>query len=193
MENNVISENHAAYLKGDSTVSQLLSIVHKIRLKRGHKKVTQGVFLDLSSAFEKVWHNGLLAKLSQIGVEGSLYDLLSSYLTDRRHVVVVDGKKSEMLEIKAGVHQGSRLGPQLFIIYINDIAKDIESDILIFADDTSLFATGSDPAETVAQLKRDLIKISNLADVWQVKFNAKKSKDIIFSNKYPNNSPHTYS
>ena len=102
---------------------------------------------------------------------------------------MVDGKKSEMLEIKAGVPQGSRLGPLLFIIYINDIAKDIESDILIFADDNSLFATGSDPAETVAQLNRDLIKISNWADIWKVKFNAKKSKDIIFSNKYINYSP----
>ena len=111
IENDVISEKQAAYLKGDSPVSQLLYIVHTIRLNWANKKVTQGLFLDLSSAFEKVWHNGLLAKLSQIEVEGSLYDLLSSYLTDRRHVVVVDGKKSEMLEIKAGVPQGSSWDP----------------------------------------------------------------------------------
>ena len=189
IENDVISEKQAAYLKGDSTVSQLLYIVHTIRLNWAIKKVTQWLFLDLSSAFEKVWHNGLLAKLSQVGVEGSFYDLLSSYLTDRRQVVVVDGQKSETLEIKAGVPQGSRLGPLLFIIYINDISNDIESDILIFADDTSLFATGSDPAETAAQLNRDLIKISKWANTWKVKFNAKKSKDIIFSNKCLNNSP----
>ena len=104
-------------------------------------------------------------------------------------MVVVDGQKSEMLDVKAGVPQGSRLGPLLFIIYMNDIVNDIESDILIFADDTSLFATGSDPAETAAQLNRDLIKISNWAEMWKVKFNAKKSKDIIFSNKTLNNSP----
>ena len=97
-----------------------------------------------------MWHNGLLAKLSQIGVEGSLYDTLSSYLSDRRQVVVVEGGKLDVLPIKAGVPQGSRLGPLLFIIYMNDIIDDIESDILIFADDTSLFATGSDPAETAA-------------------------------------------
>ena len=78
----------------------MLYILHNIRLNWANKKVTQGLFLDLSSAFEKVWHNGLLAKLSQVGVEGSFYDLLSSYLTDRRQVVVVDGQKSETLEIK---------------------------------------------------------------------------------------------
>ena len=72
---------------------------------------------------------------------------------------------------------------------MNDIVKDIESDILIFADDTSLFATGSDPTETAAQLNRDLIKISSWAKLWKVSFNAKKSKDVIFSKKYLNNSP----
>ena len=189
LENNVISEKQAAYLKGDSTVSQLLYIVHNIRTNWGQNKITQGLFLDVSSAFDKVWHNGLLAKLSQIGVEGKFLDTLSSYLTDRRQVVVVNGEKSDVLEVKAGVPQGSRLGPLLFIIYMNDIIDDIESDIIIFADDTSLFATGTDPAETSAQLNRDLVKISHWAEKWKVQFNAKKSKDVIFSKKYLNNSP----
>ena len=72
---------------------------------------------------------------------------------------------------------------------MNDIIDDIESDIIIFADDTSLFATGTDPAETSAQLNRDLVKISHWAEKWKVQFNAKKSKDVIFSKKYLNNSP----
>ena len=92
--------------------------------------MTQGLFLDVSSAFNKVWHNGLLAKLSQIGVNGTFHDIFDSYLTDRKQIVVVDGKKSDILDVKAGIPQGSRLGPLLFIIYMNDITYNIESDII---------------------------------------------------------------
>ena len=174
---------------GDSTVSQLLYIVHNIRKNWTCNKITQGLFLDVSAAFDKVWHNGLLAKLRQVGIEGQFLGTLSSYLSNRKQVVVVDGNKSDPLNVKAGVPQGSRLGPILFILYMNDIVQDIESDILIFADDTSLFASGLDPVDTVNQLNRDLLKISSWAKKWKVVFNAKKSKDIIFSKHVLNNSP----
>ena len=170
IENNVISEKQAAYLKGDSTVSQLLYMVHNIRKSWGIKIITHGLFLDVSAAFDKVWHNGLLAKLSQIGVEDKFLDTIGSYLAGRKQCVLVDGVKSETLEVNSGVPQGSRLGPLLFIIYMNDIVSDIESDILIFADDTSLMASGADPAQTAAQLNRDLVKISLWAEKWKVTF-----------------------
>ena len=68
IENKVITDKQAAYLRGDSTVHQLLYMVHNIKQNWTNKKITQGLFLDVSAAFDKVWHNGLLAKLSQIGV-----------------------------------------------------------------------------------------------------------------------------
>ena len=145
--------------------------------------------LDVSSAFDKVWHRGLLAKLFQVGIEENFFELMSSYLINRKQIVVVNGEKSDMLDIQAGVPQGSRLGPLLFLIYINDISNDIESDILIFADDTSLFVSGSDPAETAKILNRDLQKISTWAKQWKVKFNVTKTKSMIFSKKVLNNSP----
>ena len=144
LENYIITEKQAAYLKGDSTVSQLLYIVHNIRKTWSETNILKGIFLDVSAAFHKVWHNGLLAKLGQIGVEGSFLNTISSYLAGRQQVVVVDGVKSDVLDVKAGVPQGSRLGPLLFIIFMNDIIDDIERDILICADDNSLIASGSD-------------------------------------------------
>ena len=85
----------------------------------------------MKAAFDKVWHKGLLAKLEQIGVTGDAKTLFEQS-------VVVDGCIISVRNVSAGVPQGSRLGPLLFIIYINDIVKDIESEMLIFADDTSL-------------------------------------------------------
>ena len=142
IENNVISIKQAAYLKGDSTVNQLLYIVDKIKKSWTKGDLTHGIFLDVKAAFDKVWHKGLIAKLNQININGRLLDLFSSYLTNRQQIVVVDGHKSEKQTVHAGVPQGSRLGPLLFIIYINDITESIESNILIFADDTSLLVSG---------------------------------------------------
>ena len=172
-------------MKGDSTVQQLLYIVHLIKSSWTKGKITQGCFLDVSAAFDKCWINGLIAKLQQVKVEGSCLNLFKSYLTNRKICTVVDGVKSEIIGINAGVPQGSRLGPLLWILYIQDIMDDLESECLLFADDTCLFFSGDDPALTAEVLNRDLLKISNWAKKWKVLFNASKSKDLIFSNNKP--------
>ena len=187
LENNVITTKQAAYLKGDSTINQLIYIIHKIRLSGTKGCITHGIFLDVSAAFDRVWHKGLIAKLKQNCVNGKVLELFTSYLSNRKNITVVDGVKSKVETVKAGIPQGSRLGPLLFIIYINDITDDIESDILIFADDTSLFASGKDPSETAEILNRYLEKISTWAERWKVKFNSDKSSKVIFSNKLLNN------
>ena len=86
-------------------------------------------------------------------------------------------------------HKGSRSGPLLYMIFINDILQEMESEISIFADDTTLLASGLDPTETAAQLNRDLSQITFWAKKWKISVNPMKSKDMIFSNKMLNNSP----
>ena len=183
LTNNVISERQAAYLKGDSTTQQLLYLVHQIKSSWTEGKITQACFLDVSAAFDKCWINGLVAKLEQIQVSDSCLVLLKSYLSDRKICTVIDGVKSEILDIKAGVPQGSRLGPLLWILYIQDIQDDLESECLLFADDTCIFTTEDDPALASLILQRDLEKLGLWANKWKVLFNARKTKDMIFAPK----------
>ena len=181
ISNNIITKFQAAYIPSDSTAQQLLSMIHQIKLTMASDKIAHGVFLDVSSAFDAVWHAGLLKKLEQLNINGEVLELFSSYLSERSAVTVVDGQKSTQLPLNAGVPQGSRLGPLLFLIYINDIVNNLESMPFIYADDTTLIATASTTWETTNILNRDLVKISNWAHIWKITFNAQKSKDMIFS------------
>ena len=110
-DNNVISERQAAYLKGDSTIQQLFYIVHMIRLSWSKGNVSHGVFLDVSAAFDKCWHSGLIARLEQVQVQGSCLELFRSYLSYQNQVVVIEGVTSNVNNLQAGVPQGNRLGP----------------------------------------------------------------------------------
>ena len=92
--------------------------------------------MDISKAFDKVWHEGLIFKLRQNGVSGQRLKLFESYLSNRQQRVVINGSYSEYLPIESGVPQGSVLGPLLFLIYINDLEKNIKSKIKFFANDT---------------------------------------------------------
>ena len=97
----------------------------------------------------------------------------------------VTSKKSKQEFLK-----GSRLGPLLWILYVNDIIEEIESEICRFDNDTCIFASAEDPAETSKKLNKDLEKINAWARKWKVTFNPGKSKDLIFSErKYLFNSP----
>ena len=183
LNNKLITKFQAAYIPSDSTAQQLITMIHQIKLAMASKAVAHGVFLDVSAAFDAVWHQGLLAKLEQLNIQGDALKLFASYLSDRRSVTVIDGIKSTELPLNAGVPQGSRLGPLLFLVYINDIVTNLESMPFIYADDTTLLATADSTFETTNILGRDLTKISNWAHTWKVKFNPQKSCDMIFTEK----------
>ena len=188
VSNNLITSNQSGFRPGDSVTNQLIYLVHEIHksFDCSENLEVRSVYLDMSKAFDKVWHEGLVFKLKQNGVTGNLLTLLENYLSSRKQRVALNGKYSDWGLIHSGVPQGSVLGPLLFLVYINDLENGIKSSINFFADDTSLFSIVRDPNTSAVNLNHDLQLISDWAFQWKMSFNpdpTKPAEEIIFSNK----------
>jgi hypothetical protein len=182
--NNLLCDRQSGFTPGDSTVNQLLEVCHKIYNAFDKGDEVQGVFLDFSKAFDSVWHEGLLYKLERMGVKGNILHWFRSYLVDRKQRVVINGDTSDPKHLECGVPQGSVLGPLLFLVYINDITDDLESDCFIFADDTSLFEIVKKNIHRATDLlNRDLDRINSWCNKWLIRINVSKTKCMLFSRK----------
>ena len=115
-ENNLISPNQSGFKPGDSFTNQLLAITHEIYKSFGDGYEVRRVFLDISKAFDKVWHKGLIYKLKQNGISGKLLNLIIDFLSSRKQRVVLNGKYSSWTNIEDGV-----LKVQYWTIIFSDI------------------------------------------------------------------------
>ena len=183
-DNNLITEKQSGFSPGDSTINQLINVCHNIYSAFDNGDEVIGVFLDFSKAFDTVWHEGLLFKLERVGIKGKLLSWFKSYLTGRKQRVVINSEISDVKSLESGVPQGSVLGPLLFLVYINDIVDNIQSDCYLFADDTSLFETvKKDIHRATNVVNQDLSKINQWCRKWLIKINATKTKSMLFSRK----------
>ena len=181
--NKLLTSFQSGFIKGDSTVNQLVYVYNDICHALDEGKEVRAVFCDISKAFDRVWHRGLLFKLSKLGIKDSLLNWFSSYLSSRKQRVVYANSTSNWSTINAGVPQGSILGPLLFLIYINDIINNINANVRLFADDTSLYIVVDTPDNAAATLNKDLDTIFNWSKTWLVSFNPTKTESMIFSKK----------
>ena len=160
------------------------------------------ISLDISKAFYRVWHKGLLAKLPMFGLNETLVNWIGSFIYDRSIAVRVDGFLSNLHSINAGVPQGSIISPVLFILFINDLLTSTSSSIHSFADNTFLSSSFSfnpnDYASTDIQLHRnisasllfnDLTVIEKWGEDNLVSFNQSKTKQTVISRKRNQNFP----
>ena len=139
-----------------------------------------------------MWHDGLLFKLNQNGISGSLLKLFEDYLHGRKQRVVLNGFNSDYSPIESGVPQGSVLGSLLFLVYINDLERNIKSNVKFLADDTMLFSLVKDLETSANDLNHDLDVIYQWAHQWKMEFNpdpTKQATEILFSCKKSVNHP----
>ena len=170
-------------LRSSRSTADLLTVVSD-RIARAFNRsgATRAVALDISKAFDRVWHAGLLHKLKSYEIAGQIFGLISSFLSNRRLRVVLDVKYSQEYPVNAGVPQGSILGPTLFLLYINDLPDDVICNIAIYAEDTTLYSKCDQASdmwqqlELASELESDLRDTVNWGRKWLVvDFNAGKT------------------
>ena len=141
-------------------------------------------YLDFFKAFDTVDHNILLNKLNHCGIRGAALNWFQSYLLNRKQFVTYNGSKSCTKILKCGVPQGSILGPQLFLIYINDLAAICKHTMpIFFADDSNLFVNGTDLKDMESQLNDDLFSDSTWLKVNKLSLNIDKTQFMIFQER----------
>lgn len=173
-ENNLLSNNQHGFRRGRSCISQLIAHFERIldELQKGCN--VDVIYLDFSKAFDKLDFNTLLTKLKRFGICDKLGRWLHSFLVGREQFVTVQGFRSFLRLVLSGVPQGSVLGPLLFIIFINDVDRDIVSSFLSsFADDTRA-GLGIKNVGDAATLQEDLNRIYSWADENKMVLNASK-------------------
>ena len=184
---NLISDRQYGFRHGRSTGDLLSYLTHSWLSSLRDFGESYTVALDISKAFDRVWHKSLISKLHSFGFSPSLIKLISNFLANRQIAVAVDGSLSDYFPVVAGVPQGSVLSPTLFLIFINDLLSCTYNPIHSFADDTTLHASISfSNNPTLASLddsrynlldsiNTDLSLISSWGADNLVKFNASKT------------------
>ena len=183
-QNSILYYLQFGFREGHSTGMALVNLVDKIVSSMDKDEYALTVFLDFSKAFDTVDHKILFSKLEHYGIRGLALDMIKSYLSNRMQYVDIDGFESSKQLIKCGIPQGSILGPLLFLLYVNDIAN--VSDVFvttIFADDTTLFCSGTNVDDIVQNVNTAMDKIVDWLQCNKLSLNIAKSNYMLFTNK----------
>ncbi len=149
------------------------------------------IYLDFMKAFDKVPHCRLLSKLEAYNITGKLHSWLKEFLTGRKQHIAVLGAVSSRSDVSSGIPQGSVLGPFLFILFINDMPEVVSCAIKLFADDTKIF-TQVTPNADCTNLQRNLNKLEDWTNTWQMAFNPYKCKVLRLGKNHPPPPTHTH-
>ena len=146
-------------------------------------KQTLATWIDLQKAFDKVWTDGLLLKLKRCGIGGNMYRWIKSYLHNRRARVTVDNAKSKKILLRHGVPQGGVISPTLFLIFINDLIKQLPDAVkcAMYADDLVLWCKEEHATTAQLRLQEAVNILANWTQDWCVKINKTKSFTTLFT------------
>ena len=182
-KNNIITPEQAGFRQHHSTEDQVTYIAQKIEDGFQDKQHTLTVWIDMEKAYDRVWKDGLRLKLQKSGVAGCMYQWISQYLTNRKARVHVNGTYSRKKTLTEGVPQGGVLNPTLFLVFINDIVRDMPRKVqgAIYADDLVLWCSEEHLSTANYRMQQALNTLEGWTNQWLVKINSRKTTYTIFS------------
>ena len=181
-EKNILCKEQHGFRKGRNCESQLIGLIDQVTDALENGQDSDVLVMDFSKAFDKVSHSLLTHKLNHYGITGELNRWIGSFLGGRRQAVVVEGEASSFVDVASGVPQGSVLGPCLFLLYINDLPKNLNSTARLFADDTLCHTNICSNSDTEA-LQEDLAHLSAWEQTWCMEFHPDKCQALTVSKK----------
>ena len=181
---NVLSSFQHGFRAQHSCESQLIITVEDLAKNLDNKIQTDVLILDFQKAFDTVPHQRLIQKLEFYGIRGNILKWITKWLTSTTQQVVVDGECSASSPVKSGVPQGTVLGPLMFLLYINDITDNLDSNtkIRLFADDCLLYRSITTEQDSRV-LQKDLNSLVEWSSKWQMSFNTRKCKTLRVTTK----------
>ena len=181
-ENNLFSNTQHGFIKGKSCVTQLLEFLEDITQSIDNGDEVDVIYLDFCKAFDKVPHRRLLQKLYAYGIRGKVHAWVKEFLSGREQRVIVNGSQSTWINITSSIHQGSVLGPVLFLVFINDLPEVIKVLIKLFADDAKLYSVVTSNADNRAQFS--LNRAVDWSKVWKMIFYIIKCHHLHIGKKF---------
>lgn len=178
--NDELPNHQFGFRTGHGTPEQCHRIVDFIKHTFENEEYCSGVFLDISKAFDKVWHSGLLYKIKYI-FPAYLFVLLKSNLEDRKFFVQIGVENSQMGMFESGVPQGSVLGPHLYVLYTRDMPNLMGGLTATFADDTAFLYTDTDASSASEKIQDHLNILAIWMKRWNIRVNADKCEHITFT------------
>ncbi len=178
----LLRDEQFGFRPGLSTTLQLARLVERITRNFGERRLTGAVFLDVAKAFDTVWIEGLLYKLTILNFPSYLVHVISSYLRGRTFEASFLTATSSRRVMRAGVAQGGLISPVLFSLYVNDIPTPSHHvELALYADDMAIIATSRKPTLLVSYLETYLSNLQRWLMEWRIAINVSKSSAIIFA------------
>ena len=182
-KNKILYNSQYGFRPKHSTNDAITELITDITENLEDKTNTITTFLDLSKAFDTIDHNILLNKLEHYGLRGKSQKWFKSYLTNRKQYVKINNHKSNTQNVSCGVPQGSVLGPLLFIIYTNDLPNSLtDSHAILFADDTTVYATSKTLDTLYHKTNKDLKSLDEWFKTNKLSLNIDKTNYMLFTN-----------